>query len=340
VASATSIAQPFIAPRLTIVVLPFTNLSNDPAQQYFADGITEDLTTDLSRIPNMFVISRNSAFTYRNKPVDTRQIGRELGVRFVLEGSVQRLDNQLRVNAQLIDAETGAHMWADRFDRDASDLFALQNEITGRIAIALNLKLVGAEAGRRIDNPDALDYVFRGRAARAKGQASRENYTEAIGLYERALSLDPGSVEAQSRLAHMLAARVLDGMADSPAADIPRAEGLIAHALAASPLDPVAHYAKGLVLRVRGRPEQAIPEFETVLASDRNATYALFQLGWCKLMTGSMDDAIPLAEQLIRLSPRDPSIANWYLRIGFVYLLQSRTDDAIVWHEKARSANP
>ena len=136
--AATSISQPAVAPRLSIVVLPFTNLSNDPEQQYFADGITEDLTTDLSRIADMFVISRNTAFTYRNKPVDTKQIGRELGVRYVLEGSVRRSGNQVRVNAQLIDAETDAHLWAERFDRDTSDLFALQNEITSRIAIALN----------------------------------------------------------------------------------------------------------------------------------------------------------------------------------------------------------
>jgi TolB-like protein/class 3 adenylate cyclase len=148
VAAATSIAQP-VAPRLSIVVLPFANLGNDLDQQYFADGVTEDLTTDLSRIPGMFVISRNSAFTYRNKPVETRQIGRELGVRYVLEGSVQRSGHQVRVNAQLIDAETGAHLWAERFDRDIGDLFALQSEITSRIAIALNLELV--RGGRPAD---------------------------------------------------------------------------------------------------------------------------------------------------------------------------------------------
>ena len=136
------------APRLSIVVLPFTNLSDDREQQYFADGITEDLTTDLSRLADMFVISRNTAFTYRNKPVDTKQIGRELGVRYVLEGSVRRSGNQVRVNAQLIDAETDAHLWAERFDRDTGDLFALQDEITSRIAIALNLELIGAEAAR------------------------------------------------------------------------------------------------------------------------------------------------------------------------------------------------
>jgi len=147
-------------PRLSIVVLPFANLSDDREQQYFADGITEDLTTDLSRIVDSFVISRNTAFTYRNKSVDTKQIGRELGVRYVLEGSVRRSGNQLRVTAQLIDAENDAHLWAERFAGDTGDLFALQNEITSRIAVALYLELIGAEATRPTEHPDALDYIF------------------------------------------------------------------------------------------------------------------------------------------------------------------------------------
>ncbi len=271
---ATSISQPAVAPRLSIVVLPFTNLSNDPEQQYFADGITEDLTTDLSRIADMFVISRNTAFTYRNKPVDTKQIGRELGVRYVLEGSVRRSGNQVRVNAQLIDAETDAHLWAERFDRDTGDLFALQNEITSRIAVALNLELVAAEAARPTEHPDALDYILRGRAASSK-PPSRDNYAEAISLFERALALDPRSVEAQSWLAIALAGRVLDEMTDSAAADIARAEGLAGQALAASPRSPLAHFAKGQVLRAQRRCEEAIPEYETALALNRNWVGAL-----------------------------------------------------------------
>ena len=142
----------------------------------------------------MFVISRNTAFTLRNKSVDTKQIGRELGVRYMLEGSVRRSGNQIRVNAQLIDAATDAHLWAERFDRNTGDLFALQNEITGRIAFALNLELIGAEAARPTDNPDALDYILRGRAAYAKPH-SRDSHAEAISLYERALEFDPGSLE-------------------------------------------------------------------------------------------------------------------------------------------------
>jgi len=329
---------PHPPPRLSIVVLPFANLSDDREQQYFADGITDDLTTDLSRVANMFVISRNTAFTYRNKPVDTKQIGRELGVRYVLEGSVRRSGDQVRVNAQLIDAETDAHLWAEHFDHDTGDLFALQNEITSRIAVALNVELIAAEAARPSDHPDALDYILQGRAAWAKSP-TRDNYTKVIDLFERALALDPRSVEAQSLLATVLANRVLDYMSDSTVEDIESSEGLIGQALAASPRSPLAHWAKGQVLIAKYRYDEAIPEYEAVIAFNRNSADAYSNLGWCKLYTGSIEETIPLQEQAIRLSPRDPSIGFWYWRIGVVQLLQSRTEEAIDWLEKARSAN-
>ena len=326
------------APRLSMVVLPFTNLSDDKEQQYFADGITDDLTTDLSRLENMFVISRNTAFTYRNKPIDTRQIGCELGVRYLLEGSVSRSGSQVRVTAQLIDAATDAHLWAERFDRDTGDLFALQNEITGRIANALGVELIAAEAAQPTENPDALDYILRGRAAWNKGP-TRDSYAQAISLFERALTLDPRSVEAQSRLAIELTARVLDQMSASPAAHIARAEGLVGQALKAAPRSPLAHFAKGQVLRVQRRYAEAIPEYEAAITFNRNWVHALGPLAECKLFAGSIDETIPLVERAIRLSPRDPFIAIWYFRIGRVHLLQSRTDEAIVWLEKARGAN-
>jgi len=331
---ALPISQPAVVPRLSIVVLPFANLGNDPEQQYFADGITEDLTTDLSRIAG-----RNTAFTYQGKRVDTKQIGRELGVRYVLEGSVRRSGNQIRVNAQLIDAATDAHLWAERFDRELSDLFALQNEIASRIAIALNLKLIGAEAARPIDNPDAVDYILRARAAMLK-PLSRESYAEAISFFDHALALDPRSVEAQSRLGINLTGRVIDHMTDSATSDINRAEELIGQALAASPDSAAAHFAKGLLLRQQGRPDEAALEFETVLAFNRNWVGALFQLGICKALTGSLDEAIPLAEQAIRLSPHDPGLANFYWFIGGMHLAQSHTGEAVLWLEKARAANP
>jgi adenylate cyclase len=339
VAAATSVAQPLVAPRLSMVVLPFANLSDDREQQYFADGVTEDLTTDLSQIADSLVISRNTAFTYKDKPVNAKQIGRELGVRYVLEGSVQRSGKQVRINAQLVDAETDAHLWAERFERDIGDLFALQNEITGRIAVALNVALIGAEAARPTANPDALDYILRGRAA-LPNPPSPNNFSEMISLFEHALVIDPQSVVAQSYLAGVLAGRVMNGMTDSAAADIERAEGLAGQALAASPRSPQAHMAKGMVLRAQNRFEEAIPEYETAIASNRNWLLAIASLGWCKFLTGSIEEAIPLHEQAIRLSPRDSLIGFWYQRIGVVHLLQSRTDEAILWLEKARSANP
>jgi len=336
---AASISEPAVAPRLSIVVLPFANLSNDPEQQYFADGITEDLTTDLSRIAHSFVISRNTAFMYRNKPIDTKQIGRELGVRYVLEGSVRRSGNQVRVNAQLIDAERDAHLWAERFDRDTNDLFALQDEITRRIAATLSLEIVRAEAARPTQHADALDYILRGSAAWLKSP-SRESRAEQVRLFERALALDPQSVEAQSRLATVLAVRVMENLTDTARADMVRGEDLAGQALAASPHSVPPHIAKGLVLSAQRRFAEAIPEYETVLALNSNWVGALHSLGLCKLNTGSIEETIPLVEKAIRLSPRDPLTGYYHQLIGFVHLLQSRIDEAIIWLEKARNAIP
>jgi TolB-like protein/class 3 adenylate cyclase/Flp pilus assembly protein TadD len=338
---AVSISRPAVTPRLSIVVLPFANLSDDREQQYFADGITEDLTTDLSRLSHSFVISRNTAFTYKDKRIDTKQIGRELGVRYVLQGSVRRSGNQIRVNAQLIDVETDSNLWAQWFDGDISDLFAMQDEITGHIAIALDTALVAAEATRPTKKkPDALDYIFRGRAAGWK-PPSRDKYAEQIGLLEHALELDPRFSEAQSLLATALMSRVMSGMSDSAAADIARAQELVGQALAASPSSGIAHFAKGQVLRAQRRFEEAIPEYERAIASNRNWAGALHPLAQCKLFVGSIDETIPLEEQAIRLSPRDPQLLGvWYSQIGLVHLLQSRTEDAILWQEKARIAMP
>jgi adenylate cyclase len=339
VSPAVSISQPRGRPRLSIVVLPFANLGSDPEQQYFADGITEDVTTDLSRLSGMLVISRNTAFTYRDKFINTKQIGRELGVRYVLGGSVRRSGNQIRISAQLIDAETDAHLWAERFNGDTNDLFALQDEITTRIAVALNLKLMDAEAARPSQHPDALDYILRARAARLK-PPTREIRSEEISLYERALALDPDSVEAQSGMARALAGRILANMTDTVEADVMRAEDLATRALAVSPSSPLPHLAQGNVLRAQGRYAEAIPEYETVLALDRNSVFTYFALGQCKLYTGSIEETIPLVERAIRLSPRDPDLGVWYQNIGLVHLLQSRTVEAIIWLEKARNHTP
>jgi TolB-like protein/class 3 adenylate cyclase/Tfp pilus assembly protein PilF len=327
------------APRLSIVVLPFANLSHDRDQQYLADGITDDVTTDLSRIPDMVVISRNTAFTYRDKPVDTRQLARELSVRYILQGSVRRSGNRVRVNTQLIDAENDVHVWAERFDQAADDLFRLQDDVTSQIAVALDLELVGAEAARAASNPDALDYILRGRAALNRG-STPDNFAEAIRLFETALALDPSSVGARAFLAHALTGRILEQITGTSPGDLDRAEQLVDEALAVSPRYSLAHLVKGQVLRARQRYDAAIPEYETALALDRNSVLALAALGHCRFFSGAIEGAIAAQEEAIRLSPRDPRISNLYWRIGMVYLLQSRTDEAVQWLEKARSANP
>jgi tetratricopeptide (TPR) repeat protein len=266
-------------------------------------------------------------------------MGRELGVRYLLEGSVQRSGKQVRINAQLIAAETDAHLWADRFDREFSDLFALQNEITGRIAVALSAEIIGAETARPTQHPDALDFILRGHAAFLK-PLTPESFAEAIGYFERALALDPGSVAAQASLAGSLAGRVMEGMTDTRAADLERAEALARQALAASPRSPGGHAARAQVLRAQDHYKDAIPEYEAVIAFNRNAVGAISALADCKLHAGPIDEVVPLQEQAIRLSPRDPYVPNWYLRIGMAHLLQSRADHAIQWIERARNANP
>ena len=330
--------QPSAAPRLSIVVLPFANLSNDPQQEYFADGITEDLTTDIARIQGSVVIARNTAFTYKGKPIDFRQIGRELHVRYVLEGSVQRSGDQVRINAQLVDTETGAQQWADRFDRSAADLFALQNEITARIARALQSQLAIAEARRPTDHPDALDYLLRGRAVLTR-PISKENSDEAVTLFETALALDPKSADAAAWLAATLAFRVTDELSDFPDEDLHRAERLVAQALAVSPNSALAHYVRGQVLFAQSRCGEAIPEYERAISLDRSRAPAYARLGWCKFLTGSVDQAIPYFEEAIHLSPHEPAIAPWYGRMGVIYLLRSHNDEAISWLEKANSEN-
>jgi TolB-like protein/Tfp pilus assembly protein PilF len=342
VATVTSTEARGAAPPLSIVVLPFGQPGNDPAEQDFADGLAADLAADLSRIAGLLVISSQTAFTYRDRRVGARQIGQELGVRYVLEGRVRRSGQQIRVNTQLIDAESDTHLWADRSVGEAGDLTEQQDEIVRRLAVSLGQELVRAEASRPAQRSDALAYYFRGRAAMLKPQ-SRDRYRETIDLFGRALALDPRSAEVQSMLAQELASRALDHLADSAGcarADTARADALVGHALNASPRSVSAHFAKAQVRRWQRRYEEAAAAYETVIALDRNSARAYAHLGRTKMLTGAIEETIPLTQQAIRLSPRDPVIGSWYYRVGLVHLLQSCIDDAVLWLEKARNAAP
>jgi adenylate cyclase len=210
------------AAHLSIVALPFANLSGDPAQDYFADGITENLTTELSRIRDSFVIARNTAFTYKGKSVDAKDVGKELGVRYVLEGSVQRDQNRVRVNAQLVDAESGAHLWADRFEEDAADLFKLQDQVVARLALSLGYALANAEAqkGTRSNNPDVIDLTMRGwtliwRGYQQSQKERHDNNNAAQALFDRALAIDPNDADALAGSAYTYHLDFLFGWSDA-----------------------------------------------------------------------------------------------------------------------------
>ena len=342
-ASTTEPATSPAVPRLSIVVLPFANLSNDPDQEYFADGITDDLTTDLSRISGSFVIARNTAFTYKGKPIDVRQIGRDLGVRYVLEGSVRRTGDQVRVNVQLIDAESGAHLWADRFDTDRANLAEAQDTITGRLARTLNLELVEAAVHRieqeRAPDPDARDLVMRGWAWIYSPHSS-ETRREARQAFERALETDPRSIDARIGLAQILVGNVADNWSSFVKQDEARAEQLLLEALERDANSSMAHRTMGLLRRVQNRLAEARVELETAIALDRNDAYAIRQLGMTLTFLGQSEAAIVHIEKAIQLSPHDPDIANAYSALGLGHLLLGHVDQAIDFLRKARVGNP
>ena len=342
-APTTSARSATTAPRLSIIVLPFENLSRDPDQDYFADGITEDLTTDLSRISGSFVIARNTAFTYKGKSVDVKQLGRDLGVHYVLEGSVRRLGDQVQVNVQLIDTESGAHVWADRFETDRRNLAEAQSEITGRLARTLNLELVQA-VGRRIEqerpvDPDAQDLVMRGWALYQR-PLSTENRKEALQAFERAQAIDPNSIDAEIGIAAVLVVNIANGTTETPKEDEARAEKLLANALQRDPNRAQIHITIGLLRRLQNRLAESRIEWERAIALDPNNAVAYGQLGVTLIYLGDPAAAIPLEEKRLRLNPNDPNIALAYWSLGLAHLLLGHLDEAIDLLTKARAANP
>jgi adenylate cyclase len=327
-------------PRLSIVVLPFENLSHDPDQDYFADGITEDLTTDLSRIAGSFVIARNTAFAYKGKPINVRRLGHDLGVRYVLEGSVRRVADQVEVNVELIDAETGAQAWGDRFETNLRNLAEAQSEITGRLARTLNLQLVQA-VGRQIEHetdPDAQDLIMRGWALYQRTQAagSRE---KAKKEFEQALKIEPNSYEAKLGIASILVVDLTNG-SDQPEEDEAQAEALLGELLARDPNRSQLHAMIALLRRFQNRLPESRIEWQRAIELDPNNAAAIGQLGTTMIYLGDPAAAIPLEEKRIRLNPNDPNITLAYWSIGLAHLLQNHVAEAIDWLTKARAANP
>ena len=328
------------APRLSIVVLPFANIGGDPEQDYFVDGVTENLTTDLSRIAGSFVIARNTAFTFKGKAVDVKQIGHELNVRYVLEGSVQRGGKRLRVNVQLIDAETGNHLWAERFDKPITDLFDMQDEIVSRLANALDTQLVVAEA-RRAENvlhPNSMDLYFQGRACWNKG-FTREYLTQARGYFERALTLDPGNIEALVGTAQVEIALCAAVLTDGRIARLAGAEGALIKALSIVPNHAVAHLALGIVQILTNRAARGIAECERALALDRNLAAAHAFIGYAKLALGRAEETEAHILEALRISPRDILAYQWMMIAGNAKLLLNSEADAAAWFRRCLEAN-
>ena len=311
----SSTASPASAPRLSIVVLPFANNGGDPEQDYFVDGVTESLTTDLSRISSSFVIARNSAFFYKGKLTDVRQVGRELNVRYALEGSVQRGGNRFRVNVQLIDAESGNHLWAERFDKPVADLFDVQDEIVSRLANTLTSQLVEVEAQRaeRSPHPDAMDLYFQGWAFANKG-ITTEYLTNARSFFERALELDPKNIEALVGMASTDLGMAANHLIDDGVARLADAESALTRALHLAPQHARAHMFFGVVLIYTNRAEHGIAQCEQALTLDRNLASAHGFVGLGKNFLGRGEETEAHIHEAFRLSLVTPPLTGgWCL---------------------------
>jgi adenylate cyclase len=332
-------ARPDIAPRLSLVVLPFANLNNDPEQDYFADGITTDLTTDLAQMPGAFVIGRGTAFTYKNKQIDFRTLGKDLGIRWAIQGAVRRNGDQVRVNVSLTDVASNRDVWSDRFDGDRTNLVALQDQITARLARSLNIELIQAESRRsevdRSTNPDAVDFTMRGWAKLYEPQSKIQN-VQAEELFDGALRLDPDNVEAMIGKARCLAAGVNNRWSASVVEDKKQAIDLIDRVLSKSSASASAHTTKGTIL-LFGRPEEALAEYDAALEIDPNNPAAYAAKAIALVVSGRAREAFSPVQLALRLSPKDPFAFQWRFWLCHAHLHLHQYGEAI--EECGRSVN-
>jgi TolB-like protein/Tfp pilus assembly protein PilF len=331
-------------PPLSIVVLPFTVLGGDPGQDYLADILTEELTTGVARLRGSFVIARTTAFTYKGKAVDVRQLGRELNVRYVLEGSEQRSGNRVRVNVQLISAETGAHLWADQFDADMSEMLEMQDEIVTRLSRTLQLQLVEIEAARvahtRPGNLDAEDLAMRCQATMTNSKPGSSEFEGAFTLCERSLKMDPRNARALTNLSFKYIDRALTLQSSDRDADIRKGEDLVSRALAIDPNLPFAHFAKSELLSTEKKFDEAVAEAERALALDPSFVSAYHGLSTAYCFLGEPQKALGYAEKSLRLSPRDPYLYAAQFEKGFALSMLGRDDEALEWISRSTEAAP
>jgi TolB-like protein len=338
--STIPVHQKSTPPRLSMVVLPFANIGGGAEQDHFVDGVTESLTTDLSRIRRAVVIARNTAFTYKGRPLDVKAIGRELNVRYVLEGSVQRGGNRMRVNVQLIDAETGSHLWAERFDKPLADLFDMQDEIVARLAGALNAQLAAAEARRaeQAPTPDSMDLYFRGLAWVNKGWTP-DSVSQARSFFDRALTADPDNVEALVGSAAVDAFEGANSFVTDPTAAFAAAEAKLTKALSSVPDHPGGHMFLGVVEIFTNRATQGIVKCEHALTLDRNLALAHAFIGFGKVFIGHAEETEAHIAEALRLSPRDPVAFSWMSFAGDAKNHLGSSEEAVAWLRRSIEAN-
>ena len=340
VASVEKMAFP-LPEKPSLAVLPFDNLSGDSSQDYFSDGITESIITALSNVTNLFVIARNSSFTYKGKPVKVQQVAEELGVRFVLEGSVQRSGDRVRITAQLNDALTGHHLWAENYDREIGDIFALQDDITEHVTVALQVKLTEGEQARirrrHTDNPEAYEYFLRG--LEVFRTFTKEANDRARKLFEKAAELDPNYAHVWQTIGRTHYRDARFGWSDTPAQSLALAEELAQKTLAVDDSDAAAYALLSLVYMTRRQHDEAVAYAEKALALAPNFADVQAMLALPFLYSGKPEEAIELVKNAMRLSPYYPS---WYLPVlGHAYRLTGQYEEAIALLESWRArANP
>ena len=314
----------------SIAVLPFTNMSGDPEQEYFSDGISEDIITDLSKIAGLMVISRNSCFTYKGRSVDVRTVGRDLGVRSVLEGSIRRAGNRVRITAQLIDAATGGHLWAERYDRDLTDLFAVQDDVTRRIVDALKVTLSPVEKVQLADseacNIEAYDYFLRGREFLLGEVKTREKFEQSKDFFMRALEFDPNHSQAYAGLSWAYVFDYFNRWSDKPDDSLQLAKRAAEQAIEKNPREPFARYSAALAFMMSKDLDRAKTEAEIAISLNPNYALAYAVLGGVHTYSGRQPEAIQMIERAMRL---DPAWAQQYLHfLGTAYLLAGKYETA------------